>query len=83
MISSPNITYIVAGTAHARYLGRELGALSELHHGVRGRVFAVDARTLFIQDFHYDGEGPGQYLLTPFIKVVGSNLAQTNNMFIL
>lgn len=37
-----------------------LGELTRLHHGVRGNVFAVDARTLHIRDFHYDGEGPGK-----------------------
>ncbi|XP_028176404.1 protein Skeletor, isoforms D/E-like isoform X4 [Ostrinia furnacalis] len=47
--------------AQARYHGREVGALSQLHHGVRGTVFAVDARTLFIHDFHYDGVGPAAF----------------------
>lgn len=46
-----------------QYFGKEMGALSQLQHGVRGRVFAVDARTLYLKDFHYDGEGPGQYPL--------------------
>lgn len=49
------------GSRAERYVGRPLGALSQLQHGVRGRAFAVDARTIFLQDFHYDGEGPGQY----------------------
>lgn len=53
----------VAGCTQGAYLGREVGALSELHHGVRGRVYAVDSRTLYLHDFHYDGEGPGEYLL--------------------
>ncbi|KAM3958654.1 DM13 and DOMON_DOH domain-containing protein skeletor isoform 2-T2 [Aphomia sociella] len=47
--------------AQGRYYGKELSALTELHHGVRGRVYAVDSRTLFIKDFHYDGEGPAAY----------------------
>lgn len=42
------------------YYGIRLGPLSELHHGVSGEMFAVDARTLFIKDFNYDGEGPGE-----------------------
>lgn len=50
------------GVSRAEYWGRSLGRLSELHHAVRGEVFAVDARTVFIKDFHYDGEGPGNYL---------------------
>ncbi|XP_028028126.1 protein Skeletor, isoforms B/C isoform X1 [Bombyx mandarina] len=52
---------IAGGFAQARYYGKDLGPLSQLHHGVRGRVYAVDSKTLFIQDFHYDGEGPAAY----------------------
>ncbi|XP_050553972.1 protein Skeletor, isoforms B/C-like isoform X1 [Spodoptera frugiperda] len=47
--------------AQVQYFGKEMGALSQLQHGVRGRVFAVDARTLYLKDFHYDGEGPAAY----------------------
>ncbi|GBP44139.1 hypothetical protein EVAR_81460_1 [Eumeta japonica] len=47
--------------AGAQYYGADLGPLSELHHGVKGRVYAVDARTLYIKDFHFDGEGPGEH----------------------
>lgn len=62
------------GAAQARYWGRELGALSQLHHGVRGRLFAVDARTIYLQDFHYDGEGPGTYILPIYIHLVAGKL---------
>ncbi|KAJ8715832.1 hypothetical protein PYW07_010314 [Mythimna separata] len=48
-------------SAQVRYFGKELGPLASLQHGVRGRVFAVDSRTLYLQDFHYDGEGPAAY----------------------
>lgn len=48
------------GASH--YFGKEIGPLSELHHGVRGRVYAIDSRTLYLHDFHYDGEGPSEYL---------------------
>ncbi|XP_063389270.1 uncharacterized protein LOC134675052 isoform X4 [Cydia fagiglandana] len=44
-----------------RYVGKSLGALTQLEHGVRGHVYAVDARTLYIQGFYYDGEGPAAY----------------------
>ncbi|XP_047539893.1 protein Skeletor, isoforms B/C isoform X7 [Vanessa atalanta] len=49
------------GVSRAHYLGKEIGPLSELHHAVRGSVFAVDSRTLYLHDFHYDGEGPAAY----------------------
>ncbi|KAF2881773.1 hypothetical protein ILUMI_24415 [Ignelater luminosus] len=35
--------------------------LSEFHHGVSGEVYAVDARTLHLKDFTYDGQGPAAY----------------------
>ncbi|XP_061723466.1 protein Skeletor, isoforms D/E isoform X1 [Cydia pomonella] len=44
-----------------RYVGKSLGALTQLEHGVRGHVYAVDARTLYIQGFYYDGAGPAAY----------------------
>lgn len=45
--------------AGPEYYGAHLGALSQLHHGVSGDVYAVDSRTLFLKNFNYDGEGPG------------------------
>jgi hypothetical protein len=45
------------------YYGKYIGKLKTLHHSVSGDVFAVDARTLHIRDFTYDGEGPGNAML--------------------
>lgn len=42
------------------YYGNKIGALSQLHHGVSGDVYAVDSRTLFLKNFNYDGQGPGK-----------------------
>ena len=42
------------------YYGKYIGRLKTLHHSVSGEIFAVDARTLHIRDFTYDGEGPGK-----------------------
>ncbi|XP_048486621.1 protein Skeletor, isoforms B/C isoform X4 [Plutella xylostella] len=61
------------GTAQAQYFGKDLGALSELHHGVRGRVFAVDSRTLYIKDFTYDGEGPAAYFYVGTSKSISGS----------
>lgn len=36
----------------------EIGELSDIDHDVSGTVFAVDSRTLRIENFNYDGEGP-------------------------
>lgn len=52
---------VTGGRSQEQYYGKDLGALSQLQHGVRGRLYAVDSRTLFLKDFHYDGEGPAAY----------------------
>ncbi|XP_014486776.1 PREDICTED: protein Skeletor, isoforms B/C [Dinoponera quadriceps] len=57
------------------YYGKLIGKLSELHHGVSGEVYAVDARTLFIKDFTYDGEGPAAFFYA------GSSKSPNNNGF--
>ncbi|KAI5693637.1 hypothetical protein M8J75_002858 [Diaphorina citri] len=43
------------------YYGKYIGALRGYHHSVQGEVYAVDARTLHIRDFTYDGQGPAAY----------------------
>lgn len=48
------------------YYGAHLGPLSQLDHGVSGDVYAVDSRTLFIKNFNYDGEGPGNLQFLSF-----------------
>ena len=42
------------------YYGRLIGSLESQYHGIRGDVYAVDARTLFIKGFSYDGKGQGK-----------------------
>ncbi|XP_057341194.1 protein Skeletor, isoforms B/C isoform X6 [Microplitis mediator] len=56
------LVFLITHYCHAEdYYGKLIGKLSELHHGLSGEVYAVDARTLFIKDFTYDGEGPAAY----------------------
>ncbi|XP_057657689.1 protein Skeletor, isoforms B/C isoform X1 [Diorhabda carinulata] len=57
----------------AQYFGKLIGKLSELHHGVSGEVYAVDARTLFIKDFTYDGQGPAAYFYASVHKTADKN----------
>ncbi|XP_015110834.1 protein Skeletor, isoforms B/C [Diachasma alloeum] len=52
---------LVTQACCAEYYGKLIGKLSELNHQVSGEVYAVDARTLFIKDLTYDGEGPAAY----------------------
>ncbi|XP_014221309.1 protein Skeletor, isoforms B/C [Trichogramma pretiosum] len=59
--------------ASSAYYGKLIGKLSELEHGVSGEVYAVDARTLFIKDFTYDGEGPAAWFYAGHSKSVGTN----------
>lgn len=44
------------------YYGRLIGSLESDYHGIRGDIYAVDARTLFIKGFSYDGKGEGNFL---------------------
>lgn len=65
------------------YYGAHLGALSELHHGVSGDVYAVDSRTLFLKNFNYDGEGPGKFrsflLIFDFLFRFGQQCVSTQS----
>jgi len=37
----------------------EIGELPNLDHGIQGTLAAKDETTLFIENFHYDGQAPG------------------------
>ncbi|XP_011646237.1 protein Skeletor, isoforms D/E isoform X2 [Pogonomyrmex barbatus] len=63
----------VAQICSGAYYGKLIGKLSEFHHGVSGEVYAVDARTLFIKDFTYDGEGPAAFFYAGSSKGPGIN----------
>lgn len=66
----------------AEYLGKFLGQLSQLHHGVSGEVYAVDGRTIHIKDFTYDGQGPAAYFYASTYKTAdsrGFRLRDENN----
>ena len=39
--------------------GGLVGTLPTLQHQVSGQFYIVDSRTIFIDDFNYDGAGPG------------------------
>jgi len=40
-----------------KYSGRLVGVLSSNHHQVNGKLYVVDAKTLLLKDFTYDGQG--------------------------
>nr|XP_024214123.1 protein Skeletor, isoforms B/C-like isoform X2 [Halyomorpha halys] len=69
------VFFLVVVSAHCEggvpYYGRYIGPLSRLLHSVSGDVYAVDARTLHIRDFTYDGEGPAAYFYAGNSKAVG------------
>jgi len=45
-----------ASRADNSYFGKLIGSIESDTHGIRGDVYAVDARTLFIKGFTYDGQ---------------------------
>ncbi|XP_050536003.1 protein Skeletor, isoforms B/C-like isoform X2 [Daktulosphaira vitifoliae] len=61
----------VSGTS--AYYGKYLGPLKSYHHGLGGDVYAVDARTLHIRNFVYDGDGPAAYFYGSNGKQPGIN----------
>ncbi|XP_023290274.1 protein Skeletor, isoforms B/C [Orussus abietinus] len=62
---------VFSDICNGAYYGKLIGKLSELHHGLSGEVYAVDARTLYIKDFTYDGEGPAAYFYAGSTKSPG------------
>ncbi|CAL1686322.1 unnamed protein product [Lasius platythorax] len=64
---------VAAQICSGAYYGKLISKLSELHHGVSGEVYAVDARTLFIKDFTYDGEGPAAFFYAGNSKGPGNS----------
>ncbi len=42
-------------------LATYVGSFRNYDHGIAGDVFVVDAKTLFIKDFSYDGDGPDAF----------------------
>lgn len=40
-------------------VGTVIGELPNLDHGIQGTLIALDETTLFIKNFHYDGQAPG------------------------
>ncbi|GAB6022740.1 hypothetical protein CHUAL_006836 [Chamberlinius hualienensis] len=45
----------------APYYGKKLGTLKTYNHGASGEVYAVDAKTIHIRGFSYDGQGPDAF----------------------
>ena len=42
------------------YTGVLIGTLPTEQHQVSGKFYIVDSKTLFFEDFNYDGAGPGR-----------------------
>jgi len=55
------ILIIYCYKSEAVYYGAKVGDFANRFHNVKGQVYAVDSRTIFIKNFHYDGQGPGAY----------------------
>lgn len=43
-------------------IGTVIGNLPNLDHGVQGTLIALDETTLYIKNFHFDGQAPGTHL---------------------
>ena len=47
--------------------GALIGTLPTEQHQVSGKFYVVDSKTLFFEDFDYDGGGPGKKILYYFV----------------
>ena len=59
---SPVRCYIILydfSVLHNTILGGFIGNLPNEQHGISGKFYVVDSKTIFIEDFNYDGGGPG------------------------
>jgi len=55
------------------YKGKHIGELKSYHHQVSGDVFAVDANTILIRKFTYDGDGTDTFFWAGTSNSPGSN----------
>lgn len=53
--------FVCGVKANPDYYGTYVGDFNNRFHGVKGEVYAVDSRTLYIKGFSYDGAGPDAY----------------------
>ena len=53
---------IYSHTADSQTVRVSLGSFRTLQHQVRGDIFAIDERTIRIENFRFDGGGLGKFL---------------------
>ena len=51
------------------YTGGLIGTLPTEQHQVSGEFYIVDSRTLFFDNFNYDGGGPGLIIVRECMRV--------------
>jgi hypothetical protein len=68
---------LLVAVAAAQDAGILIGQLKTKQHGVRGKVFAVDEKTILVKNFQYDGAGPDAFFW------VGTSKAPGNEGYIL
>jgi hypothetical protein len=68
---------LLVAVAGLQETGVLIGELKTKQHGVRGKVFAVDEKTILVKNFQYDGAGPDAFFW------VGTSEAPGNEGYIL
>lgn len=54
---------LVPCLAGSPYYGKFLGSFSPTSvHSVKGKVYAVNETAIFVEEFSYDGAGPGKFM---------------------
>ena len=52
------------------HVGVEIGTLPNEQHQISGTLHVLDSTTLYIEDFNYDGGGPGEGDIIRFYKTI-------------
>lgn len=60
------------------FIGGLIGTLPTEQHGVSGKFYIVDSNNIFIEDFNYDGQGPGIAIITILYNNWGHNIFCTS-----
>ena len=61
MFITGTIFLLSAAAFHLTSAEVKVGEFRNYHHGIHGTVYAVDQKTLRIEDFEYDGAGPDAF----------------------
>ncbi len=61
MFAAASVVLLAFAAVSASAEEQLIGSFVNHHHGIAGKVYAVDEQTLRVRDFEYDGAGPDAF----------------------